>query len=337
MQDTVAIRVDGNNQIGFGHLIRMQALAKQMEKLGARVIFMTRNPETIQYHSTITIDDEIDLYEEDRMVNSALKKHNAAMLIVDSYKYDKARLNQIGQLPLTSVYIDDLNRHPFDVDYVINGNLYAPSLNYQGRAQFLLGTEYLLLREEFADIARRKVRSSVNDVLLTFGAADPSDLTFKVLSILMNYDRFTALNWHVVLGPVFSNPAQVLELGWERTNVHYHHNPDIKRMMDLCDICISAAGSTTYELARCGVPSILVPAAENQLNVAREAHRLGIAYRFDLNEGMSDNKLFALLDSLINDYASRQKMAALGQEQIDGRGAMRVASILVSTLHKQML
>jgi hypothetical protein len=44
-----------------------------------------------------------------------------------------------------------------------------------------------------------------------------------------------------------------------------------------CDISINAAGSTTYELAACGVPALLIAAADNQLRLACEADGQGFA------------------------------------------------------------
>jgi len=328
----IAIRADGNSSIGWGHLIRTQALAQQLEKLGAEVIFLSQDPGNIKGFMAKALDNTADFDREDQTVGRVLHQEGADLLIVDSYAYEHVRLDRMRQLGWPIVYIDDLNRHPFDIDYVVNGNLYAPQLDYQGSSRFLLGPEYLLMREEFSEIAPRQVRARVRDILLTFGAADPNNLTYKFLAMLINYGGFTDLNWHVVLGPAFINSAQVLELGCERTNIHYHHSPDIKRIMDLCDICISAAGSTTYELARCGVPSILIPAAENQVAVAREAQRQGMALHVDLNRSMCEPCLFTPLENLISDYELRQKMAACGQELIDGRGAVRVAATLLSEI-----
>lgn len=85
----------------------------------------------------------------------------------------------------------------------------------------------------------------------------------------------------MVIGPVFRNVKEIEFLVRNQTNVFLHHSPDIKKLVEKCDISISAAGITTYELAACGVPTLLVIAADNQVELAREAD----SHRFTINLG----------------------------------------------------
>lgn len=102
MNEIIAIRADGNSEIGFGHLMRTQALARQLEKRGAKVIFLSRNPENIRNYQA----DKIDYYEdsrvEDGMVERILNHYGAQMLIIDSYAYEQLRLDRMAGLGLLS-------------------------------------------------------------------------------------------------------------------------------------------------------------------------------------------------------------------------------------------
>ncbi|NLG33088.1 MAG: hypothetical protein GX550_06170, partial [Syntrophomonadaceae bacterium] len=73
MNKTIAIRVDGNSEIGFGHLMRMKALARELGKLGAEVIFLSRNPENIEGYRVLQLDrqtgDEEDVRVEEILMN----------------------------------------------------------------------------------------------------------------------------------------------------------------------------------------------------------------------------------------------------------------------------
>ena len=130
----VAIRADGNSEIGFGHIIRTQTLAGQLIKRGAEVIFLTRNPENAAGYASGLIPVDISLAEEDEFIASYLASSPQDMLIIDNYAYDQERLDRAGQLELRTVYIDDMNLYEFNVDFVVNGNLYAPRLDYRGKA-----------------------------------------------------------------------------------------------------------------------------------------------------------------------------------------------------------
>lgn len=331
----IAIRADGNSDIGFGHLVRMQALARQLEKRGAKVLFLSRNPENITDYAAQVISSGESLVEEDDNIARMLKQCKADMLIIDSYAYNQERLDKIASLDLLTVYIDDMNLHEFNVDFVVNGNLYAPKLEYRGRSSLLLGNKYLLMREEFSGIVSRTVNDPVQNVLVSFGAADMENITCKVLEALFAYDKFAQLKWHVVIGPVFRKAAEIEILVRDKDNVFLHYNPAIKDLMFFCDIAISAAGSTIYELAACGVPAIVLIAAENQIKLAGEADCLGFARNLGWHRDWQSDCLFKALDSLINDHNARQEMAAKGQSLIDGAGAGRVADRLLEALKKR--
>ncbi len=334
MGKVIAIRADGNSEIGFGHLMRTQALARQLEKRGAEVVFLTKNPENIKGYSLEVIDFNVGITKEDCVVEKILKKRQADMLIIDSYAYGQERLDRIAGLDLLSVYIDDMNLYEFNTDYLVNANLYAAKLDYHGKAGFLLGSEYLMMREEFGGLPSRKIRKQAQDVLISFGAADMENLTPWILKILFNYHKFYELNWHVVIGPVFRNLAEIEAMVRDKRKVFLHHSPDVKSLMGNCDISINAAGSTTYELAACGVPALLIAAADNQLRLAREADGQGFAIDLGWHSELRKEYLFDTLDRVIEDRAVRQAMAARGQDLIDGKGAKRLADILLNAMER---
>jgi UDP-2,4-diacetamido-2,4,6-trideoxy-beta-L-altropyranose hydrolase len=333
-EETIAIRVDGNSGIGFGHLMRMMALAREFSKLGAEVIFLSRNPENLEGYKVLPLNKPT-VAEEDLLVESILRETQAKMLIIDSYDYTQERLDRIGQLDLISVYVDDLNRHSFNTDFVVNGNIYAPSLPYRGRARFLLGTKYLLMREEFAGVSQRLLNPNVEQVLITFGAADMENVTPRMLGVLRSYMYFGDLHWHVVIGPVFQNTAEIEALAKDCPNVTLHHNPVMRSLMNFCDISISAAGSTVYELAACGVPTLLVIVADNQVWLAQKAQQQGLALNLGWHHEVDTRRLYSALNNLICNQTVREKLSRRGQELIDGRGAQRVAHILLDEVKRR--
>lgn len=334
MNEVIAIRADGNSEIGFGHLMRMNALAHELIKKGAKVIFLSRNPENIEGYPVLGLNKQAG-DEEDLVSEEMLTQIQAGMLIIDSYVYRQKQLDRVGQLDLFSVYVDDLNRHPFNTDLVLNGNLYATNLDYRGKAQFILGAGYLLMREGFARLPARRLARRVENILITFGAADSDNVTPRILQLLDGYEQFRQFEWHVAIGPVFSNAAQIETAARNTSNVVLYHNPDLKKLMDFCDISISAAGSTTYELAACGIPSLLLVTADNQVMLAAEAERQGMAINLGPRQNLDRERLYSVLDSLINNRELREKMAARGQELIDGRGAERVAAILIDEMRRR--
>lgn len=99
-----------------------------------------------------------------------------------------------------------------------------------------------------------------------------------------------------------------------------HHSPELRlRRTGICT---------------CGVPALLIVAADNQLQLAREAERQGMAINLGWYHELDVARLYAALDNLIINYELRAKMAMRGQELIDGRGAGRVAAILLDEMRE---
>ncbi len=334
MDKLLAIRADGNNEIGWGHLVRTQALARQLHKRGVKVIFFTRTPENITDYQTIAVS--VPASEEDAWIRAELDAQKACAILVDSYEYDHERLERISEWPLPSAYIDDLNLTEFNVNWVINGNLYAPDLNYRGRAQFLLGSKYLLLRDDFTNLPTRLPREKVENVLLTFGAVDNAGVTLDILKKMYTHHNFNSYQWHVVIGPAFSNQlAEQIELVCKsKNNILLHKRPDMKSLMMHCDVALSAAGSTSYEMAACGLPAILLVMAENQEMLARKAQDAGIAINLGDYRRLEADQLWQAFEDISTNFAIRSSIAKKGRSLIDGKGAERVAGILAGAIKK---
>lgn len=325
----VIIRADGNNEIGFGHIMRTRALASQLQTLGAEVIFLTKNTESVSGFETESVPVDLTCKQDAGYLADISLKTGAKLIIVDSYAVDQEVLDKIGTLEACSVYIDDLNQYEFDVDFVINGNLYAPRLDYQGKAQFLLGSDYLLMREEFGNVDYHFNKNPKN-IMITFGAADTECVTSKIIEMIKDYDGFSELEWHVVIGPANIHGKKVLDSAKPYRNIHLYNNPNMKAVMENCDISIAASGSTVYELAACGVPSLLIITADNQLMLAEEAERCGFAINMGWHYTLSADILCKHIEELLKDSFSRQKMVRMGRDLIDGRGAKRAARILMA-------
>ena len=132
--------------------------------------------------------------------------------------------------------------------------------------------------------------------------------------------------------------------------IHIHHNvKDMKTLIYSCDLVVSAAGSTMYELSDCGVPLITYSMADNQIPGTEAFEKLGLAMSCgDLREKtgytpavvntdngsvkLVDNVVVLVLDKverLANDFLLRKKMVAKMQQLIDGKGADRLVKELL--------
>ncbi|MEA2426353.1 MAG: hypothetical protein QOH13_2763 [Thermoleophilaceae bacterium] len=95
------------------------------------------------------------------------------------------------------------------------------------------------------------------------------------------------------------------------------------------DVAVSGAGSTPYELACAGVPSVLVALADNQAPVGAAFQEAGIAGFADARGGLARAALEAALAPLA-DPDARAGMARAGPAAIDGYGSFRTADALLA-------
>jgi UDP-2,4-diacetamido-2,4,6-trideoxy-beta-L-altropyranose hydrolase len=288
---TLLIRADASTQIGTGHIMRCLALAQAWQAQGGNVTFVTLKtlPDALQtrlQNEQITLhflDTEPGSHDDAQQTAALAQTLGAVAVVVDGYHFGgdyqytlKASLPSSprpegeGQ-GVRVLFIDD-NAHAdhYYADFVLNQNIYADESMYKNREQhtiLLLGPRYPLLRREFwrwRDNMGR-VPQAANKLLVTMGGSDPENVTAKVLDALELIDP-AGLEIVVIVGS--SNPHLPdlqRRVGQSRQKIKLKQNvQSMPALMIWADAAISAAGTTTWELAFMHVPMALIAVAENQ-------------------------------------------------------------------------
>jgi len=258
------------------------------------------------------------------------------VVVVDSYLAGLEFYELVTSLALIKVFVDDNKRLDFPDGIVLNGSIYAEELGYSqnGKYSNLLGARYFLLRKPFQAVESKIIKKKVKTILITFGATDLRDLTTKTELLLKQ--RYKKFKKYIVIGPGFPK-SYIVE---RHTNIEYFSNLDATGMKSLmldADIAISACGTTLYELACVGVPTIGVIVADNQsLNAEKFAdiQFLSLAGQWDDPDLLV--KITELIDKLA-DNKLRTRASFAGQEAVKGDGAIEVASFLRSTYYQEKL
>ena len=263
----VSIFTEAGENIGFGHIVRCMALSQGFEEQGIIPEIIVNGDESVKNLFKDVKHCICDWLIEKERVFEMLNK--ADIIIIDSYLADLefyARLSNSVKIP---IYIDDNKRVDYPKGIVVNGSIYAERINYPVKEGivYLLGTKYSFLRREFWEVGEKEIKEKVKSVMVTFGGDDSKNMTPKVLSFLNQY--YPGLTKRIVVGKGFRNTGEIEHYKNSNTVISYYPDAEgIKNIMLESDIAISAAGSTLYELARVGLPSIAVAVAGNQLNNA---------------------------------------------------------------------
>lgn len=324
----ILIRTDGGYRIGMGHVMRMLVLAGTLREF-ADVVFACRDNEEFQTgirhieacgYSILRIDG--------KRVVGELERIGGDCLITDSYDVDENYFDSTRNIFGITGYMDDLNKHRINANFIINQNIYADDLKYKAGMGTILfsGTQYLLLREEFQKLPRRIIRDRIQNVLITLGGADPKNLT-EMITLKVSR-AFPEIRFHIAAGPSFTHKASLLKI--EKENILLYDDPKMSELMLKCDAAISACGSTAYELCACGTPFVGVVTADNQIMAARKMNAIGV-----LKYAEEPDELIKHLRSL--DFGTRVKMSKTGQGLVDGYGSIRLARELKKIIGNTLL
>ncbi|MCX6681140.1 MAG: UDP-2,4-diacetamido-2,4,6-trideoxy-beta-L-altropyranose hydrolase [Methanothrix sp.] len=343
MVPTLLIRADASQEMGTGHVMRCLALAQAWKDVGGNPIFaMSAKTESIESRlksegfEVISLDADPGSVADAYQTADISARKNACFVIVDGYHFGSLYQKLMKSLGVRFLFIDD-NGHAdhYYADIVLNQNIHADKKLYYHRENYtklLLGTKYVLLRREFRDFRNwiRDVPNAVRNILVTFGGSDPTNATCKTIQALEQLN-ITDVQIRIVAGGSNYRYSQLQSFAESRHWIRIDRNvTNMPELMTWADIAVSAAGSTVWELAFMGLPSLIMIVADNQYKAASELDRTGcfkLVQEHNLSEEL--NKLL-LSKSLRSSYAHRCK------DLVDGDGCMRVLSAIfkeVEDLH----
>lgn len=335
----IAFRVDGGSRIGMGHVMRCLALANAFPG-DIDICFITKSAgkavELIKENAykLISVTGVGQVQDELGLLKNAIINNDINILITDSYELTYDYLTSLKKLVDNLVSIHDFAPFPFPADIVINGNIYADELNYRsvdGDSRFLLGTKYLLMRDEFKELPGRNPNKKVRNILVTVGGGDPLNLTPVIIKginmIEGDLDLLDKDDLHldIVIGPAFTNLGEIVSIVRDvNIDISLHFNTkEMSKLMLECDLAISAGGTTLYELAATGTPSLVLLQADNQIQGAEAMAEKGTIINLGMGDRVEIEIITENLYSVINDFGLRKKMSRVGQKLVDGRGADR--------------
>lgn len=327
MKPRVIILTEAGTKFGYGHLMRCLAIAQGFKAENIDSTFYLRgdsNPENIL--------KEFIWYNKDWL--TADLDFSASIVIVDSYYADEQFCNKVYKTAYKVLFIDDYNRIAYPGGFVLNSVIGAEEMDYPDNSEivYLFGPKYHPLRKEFWEVPVKVIKENVESILITFGGADITNETPRVLKLLNEY--YPSLKKHVIIGSGFSNIDEIKNAADD--NTYLIMQPDAeqmkKEMLD-CDIAISAAGQTIYELARVGVPTIGLCVIENQLYNLSVWLKTKTFYFLNVIDNHDELTSITKMIKSMHSSSARKKISNKTKEIIDSRSTLRICEILQSDMN----
>jgi UDP-2,4-diacetamido-2,4,6-trideoxy-beta-L-altropyranose hydrolase len=341
------VRADADSRRGIGHMMRCLALAQAWRHTHGTVTFIGQLESTPlrerlarEGFGILPLAGLAAHCNATEVLHALLpmpEGAGGAWYVLDGYHFDLMHHRALRKAGFNVLVIDDNAHLPtYEADIILNQNLHAEKLRYRCNpdAVLLLGTKYVLLRQEFLHALQptRIPESLCRRILVTLGGADPGNVSVTVLKALQRlrgHNR-TDLEVRVVAGPTNPHLAALKKasvyLPFACTIVSA--SDDMPSLMNWAHLAVSAAGSTCWELACLGVPFGTIVVAENQSQVAEGLAAAGVAVHFGDARALNSGKLAADIANLMANDDQRRLMVAKGRRLVDGHGAARVVEVM---------
>ena len=335
----VLIRVDASIQMGTGHVMRCLALAQAIKSQGDRAHFaiascppmvfdrLTNEGFTIHFLDSVEPGGVRDVQGTIHL----FQQLECQWICVDGYQFGAEYQQQLRTAGCRSLFLDDYGHaSSYSADFVLNQNSSAHDGCYQSRhaeTNLLLGTRYTLLRQEFLNWHRwqRYIPERIGSLLITLGGSDPENITTWILDALQAVD-ISDLTIVVIIGA--ANPHQDLLKVCAARSVHsvqiVSNVTSMPHYIVAADLAISAGGSTAWELALLGLPSLMVTLADNQVAIAESLQGQGISISLGTPSQLEVKQFASVIQQLDRSVEKRQQMSDRGRALMDADGCDRV-------------
>ena len=345
----VYFRTDGNSHIATGHLVRCLSIADACFSLGMKVCFLVSDQESkallqsfdpacrfpVRILETAVYDDlEKELPEVLGMLNEAGQAEQ--IFFLDSYYVTEHYLSAVRTAAKVA-YLDDLQLFDYPADLLINYDVIPESRSasyqaaYQNAARTLLGASYTPLRAQFTNL-QPYCRDRVSNILVTTGGSDPYHFCLRLIAAFRENSFLHLCQLHVVVGRLNEDKDKLYKLADELPFLQLHENvSDMASLMASCDLAVSAAGTTLYELCAAGVPSMSFCLADNQLTAAKAFDEAGaIPCAGDIRRSCDEvlGNVMNFVTYMSENFKKRKAALETMRQLVDGKGAMRIAKAL---------
>lgn len=326
----VGVRVDAGGAMGVGHAVRCLALVQELRRRGCPVTVFGRLDVPWVLAGYQRAGAELRPAQE-------LAGARLSHALLDGYEIpaDVGESLRGNGIHVTALVDDSFGAHQVADLYVDQNYGGLPHRGGPPGSTALAGAPYALFRDEIL-AARSTAPPAPTDaprVLAVFGGTDPFGASDTLLPMLLE----TGEPMHLLLLCPDAERAERLRALPRGPGQEVRIVPavaDIARAAAECDLAVSAAGSTVWELLTVGTPTAVVCVIDNQEPGYRATTDAGLvlpAGRLPALVAGDEGERTAGIEQLrrlLRDASLRESLRANGMALFDGRGRERVADAM---------
>lgn len=329
----------GGKEMGMGHIVRIETLAKAfIEKCkGVEVTIVVPAYEEGVNHLYRTLGDSVNVVPVDTGYAGAETIPDdfpeCDVAIFDCLNNPLSRLKAVKKKTSIAVTFDDTAEGVREADIAFNP-LYVPHVSIERDGVLIYDAPgYMPLREEFAAYRgqyhlERNVTTRKR-VLILQGGVDTWNGTARIVKKLSEVrNDIIAVP---VIGKAYAHFAEMQKTITE-VNIEVELKQDVSNMAEVmtqCDAAISACGLSIFELLCIGMPSLTLTDEEKELYTAERLAQCGCVIDLGRLAKLTNGRLEEGLHSVLDNTEKRRELSARGMQEIDGNGAAKVLQAII--------
>jgi UDP-2,4-diacetamido-2,4,6-trideoxy-beta-L-altropyranose hydrolase len=279
----ICFRLDCSEEIGFGHLSRARTILELLKpKIADLYIFGTKNLDK----ALCSGFNQIYFLDESQLMDQNFSDQYDLGIFDFSTKFTMSQesswnnyFEKVKRYCQATFLIDGLGNDSIliknstlDLDYALIPYVGAPHLENHSFI-YWQGPQYFLFSQEINKIHLNLPQEKVSQLLVTMGGSDPMEMTIDVMNIIGS--KFKT---DVVIGPYFTS-SLIEKIKNKANQMPLMNLVDGKKGLHPYllgkDLCFTASGLTKYELAKVGLPSVIISHNESADLNNREFMKLG--------------------------------------------------------------
>lgn len=332
-----AIKTFANQDVGAGHIFRQWQIAKELKRRGHKIQFiLNKSPESLKIARELKLNA---LYERNILGYINSQKIDGA--IIDQLATNKETIEGLKSKGTKTVTFDDRGSGIWYCDMCVC-SLYEPrsARPKWSKTKLLSGFRYLLLGDDFQNnkIKKKFISKEVKRILITQGGTDTYGLTPYLVRSL---SQITNIKIDVLTGLAFAHADELKNaIATSSGNFLVHKNYDeFIKILNNCDLAISAGGLTLFEILCWGIPTIAITAEPREKEILTKLPKgaiINFGYVGDKNRNSkTSSKIIWQVLSLISNHKLRKKLSLQSQKKFKGSGVKIVCDEIVKLTSRQ--
>jgi len=259
----IVFRVDANSMIGKVHMKRCINIARAVKMAGESVLFVTREDSDTSMLESNFIDfrlvPSMKLGSEKaiNLLKDIITEVDSKTVVIDSYDVSNVAFKSLREI-CKVVLIEDYYYETYDVDCIINYNLYANKIDYMSKyssnVELLLGTDYAPYLSIGAGVSTFKKSYDVNSILVYTGEIDTHELAPGIVECLLD-----TVDDNVRIRVMTTKNATTRDILYKMSNsssqiIIEQDTAGFDKLAKICDMAVTVADQQCYDLLSYNMP-----------------------------------------------------------------------------------